>query len=430
MSDGDDETPDADSEASGADESSDSSAEDLEVRLTAAEEDLGAAETEADLDAVETTLDSIESDLESADLPEPEDEDEEGPREELEASLADLREQLEAERGPYAEDVVENIEAAKTTITDGEWTEEGESEIAAVVSDFADSVSETLDGDFAPSGDDDESLLTALDSVVEAVDAAGFDPDDDADDIGALLASTEELEAGLDDAQEWDDLEVREKLEAQGFYDVLGHVKDYPPEWSAIKVWEQRGNVDMILLALDMLESDFMEEHCLDAITRLGDDGAYDEMFQRASRRDKPGIEALGKMGDGATDAVETLLDYVDTDSDPQLQKVVFKALGEIGSEDATQALADKLVMENDNVRPFAARALGLIGDTRAIDPLADTLANDESDNVRTAAAWALRQIGTRRALEVAADYADDRSYIVQAEAERAVEALSTQQVA
>ena len=114
----------------------------------------------------------------------------------------------------------------------------------------------------------------------------------------------------------------------------------------------------------------------------------------------------------------------LDAGSDPGLQKVTLRALGEIGSEEATQAVADKLVMDNENVRPHVARTLGLIGDTRAVDPLADTLENDEDDNVRAAAAWALRQIGTEAALEAAADHVDDRSYLVQHEAERAADSL------
>jgi HEAT repeat protein len=179
-----------------------------------------------------------------------------------------------------------------------------------------------------------------------------------------------------------------------------------------------------VLRALDALGSEFMERHCLEALTRMGDPAAFDEMHGRAQKRDKPGIKALGKMGAGAEEAVETLVEYVDEDSDPQLQKVTFRALGEIGSEEATQPLANKLEMEDDNVRPIAARALGLIGDTRAIEPLADTIENDEERSVRTAAAWALRQIGTEDALEAAAAYDDAREYTLQAEAEKAREAL------
>ncbi|WP_251343868.1 HEAT repeat domain-containing protein [Haloplanus halophilus] len=407
MTDGDDET--------------DLPAETLDSRLDAAAEDLDAAETEADLDDVEETLDGIAEDLDAADLPTPDEdeEDAEDPREELDARLDDLRDELAAARGPYASDVVDDVEAARDTLTDTEWTEDGEDEAAAAVAAFVDEVATILDADL--SGDDAE----ALDAAAEAVADADLDADADAETIDDLLSATDDLAAGLDDAEEWDDLETHEQLRAQGFYDVLGHYKDFPPEWAALKEWEQRGNVEMVLLALDSFQSEFMERHCLEAITRMNDEAAFDAMHGRAGKRDKPGIKALGKMG--AEDAVDTLLEYVDADSDPGLQKVTFKALGEIGSEAATGPLANKLAAENEQVRPYAARALGLIGDTRAVDPLADTLADDENDEVRAAAAWALRQIGTERALSAAADYADDRAYLVQHEASQAADALAVE---
>ena len=422
MSDGDDAA-----DSSGADE--EPTAESLEERLTAVEEELDAAETEADLDEVEATIDDIESDLERADLPEPDedDDDAEDPRADLESKVDALRDALEEARGPYGEDVVAEIDEAKSTIEDTRWTEQGEGEVAEAVATFTDAAAETLDGSFSADGADTDSLVAALDSVAEAVTEAGFDADDDAEEIAALLEVTDALSTGLEEAQEWDDLLVNEQLEALGFYDCLGHYKDFPPEWSAVKEWEKQGNVEMVLLALDKLgDSGFMEEHCLEAITRMGDPGAFDEMHARAQKRGKPAIKALGKMGADAEDAVETLVDYVDADSDPALQKVTFKALGEIGSEEATQALADKLAMDNDNVRPHAARALGLVGDTRAVKPLTDALTDDEHDKVRAAAAWALRQIGTETALEAAAGAADDTAFVVQHEAERAAETLAS----
>ena len=66
-----------------------------------------------------------------------------------------------------------------------------------------------------------------------------------------------------------------------------------------------------------------------------------------------------------------------------------------------------------------------MIGDTRAIDPLADVLGDeDENPPVRASAAWALYQIGTKEALEAAAEYVDDASFIVEQEATKAQEAL------
>jgi len=410
MTDGDDET--------------DLPAETLDSRLDEAAEELDAAETEADLDAVEDRLDDIATDLDAADLPSPEDEDEDetDPAEELQGRLDELRDGLEDARGPYDSDVVDAIEDATATLADTRWTETGEDEAASAVESFVADVNETLGTDLAGPGTD------ALDAAAAAVADAGLDPDEDADTIATLLDHTDALASGLEDAEEWDDLETHEQLQAQGYYDVLGHYKDFPPEWAALKGWEQQGNVEMVLLALDSFQSDFMERHCLEALTRMNDEGAFEAMHQRASKRDKPGIRALGKIA--AEDAAETLVEYVDADSDPGLQKVTFKALGEIGSEAATGPIANKLVADNEQIRPHAARALGLIGDTRAIDPLADTLADDESDETRAAAAWALRQIGTERALAAAAEYVDDRAYLVQHEAEQATDALAVEQPA
>jgi tetratricopeptide (TPR) repeat protein len=51
-------------------------------------------------------------------------------------------------------------------------------------------------------------------------------------------------------------------------------------------------------------------------------------------------------------------------------------------------------------VRREAARALGQIGDERAVEPLVQALGEDEETNVRRAAAEALGQIGDERAVE------------------------------
>jgi hypothetical protein len=416
--DGDD--TDADGAADGDDVETAVTVEDLATRLDEAEESLEAAGTEADLDAVEETLDAVEADLGTIDRPDEDDEDAEDPAAEVEERLGDLREDVAADRGPYAADVVGATETAAETVSETRWTETGEDEAAAAVADFRAAVEETLDAAVEADEADPVAVLAAL---AAAVDGAGLDPDDDAETVAALVDAADDLEAGLEAAEEWDDLETREQLEAQGFYDVLGHYKDFPPEWSALKEHEQRGNVEMVLLALDSLGSDFMERHALEAITRMNDEGAFEQMHARAGKRDKPGIRAIGKMG--ADEAVETLVEYVDADSDPALQKVTFRALGEIGDERATQPLANKLAMENDVVRSHAARALGMVGDTRAVRPLAASLADDDIEAVRAAAAWALRQIGTRRALERAAEYADDRSYLVAHEARQARDALA-----
>ncbi|WP_232688364.1 HEAT repeat domain-containing protein [Halobacterium zhouii] len=428
MSDGDEE-PDETAEES-ATESADVPAkkldeETLSARLDDAEADLESAETESDLDDVEAQLDDVESDIEAADLPEAEDDDEDDPQETLESRLSDLRDDLEAQRGPYAEDVVADVEDAQSTMRDTRWTEQGERDLQDAVSAYLDDVSEILDESLGGGDEPDtDALADDLDAAVDAIQSANLDPDEDADTVEALVEATDEFTTDVEDAQGWDDLSVRQKLEAEGYYDVINQKhKDFPPEWTALKEWEQRENIEMILLVLDLMGgTEFMERHCLEALRRIGSEEALEEVGQRAARRDEMAIEIVGKTG--SEDGVEHVEDYVDSDSNPSLQKTAIKALGEIGSEDTTQAVADQLVAENDGVRSQAARSLGLIGDARAIDPLADVLADDDSETVRTSAAWALVQIGTERALEAAAEYADARSYIIQQEAEKAVDAL------
>ncbi len=408
----------------------------LAADLEPLESSLEAAETEDDLDVVEADLESVRAELESVEVPEPpetdDDEDEEdaepAPEEELqeqydeiESDLSDLESDLEDQRGPYGEDVVSEIEGVGGTITGTRWTEEGNAELIEAVDDFLDELNGLLDSSvtLVNQGEDvAEQLDATLDDAADAVADAGLDADDDAETIAGLLEATDDLEGDVDDATEWTDLEIREQLRREGYYDVLDHVKDFPPEWHALKVHEKRGNVDQILLALETFDSDFMEEHCMESLERMGSraEPAIDAMLQKANRRDQAAMRILGKIGVENEEIVETLVDYVD--SNPNLQQPAFRALGEIGAEDAVEPIAQQLVADEADVRSWAARALGLIGDTRAIDPLADRLADDESDRVRASAAWALNRIGTQEALEIVADYDDDRAYLVQAEAE------------
>jgi HEAT repeat protein len=395
------------------------SEEELKEELDVAEEELDEAETEADLDEVEAHLDEIEGHVETADLPEPDDEDEEGPREQFESRLSDLRSDLEDARGPYAEDVVEDVTETGTTVENTEWTDSGREELAETVEAFVADVEEILGVDItAPISTDVDDLAGAIEDAAVAIGEAGLDPDEDAETIAELQEAAADLEAGVEDAEEWDDLETREQLQAQGFYEVLDHTKDYPPEWHALKIWEKRGRVDMVLLALDNFQSNFMEEHCLEALERMGHPDSLDAMKEKAQRREEAAIRTIGNIGE--EEGLDAVLDYVD--SDPGLAKPAIKAVGQIGSEEATQDVANQLAADDSSVRSRAARALGLIGDTRAIEPLADTLETDEIDEVRASAAWALNQVGTERALESLRSYADDGVYLVEAEARKAVE--------
>ena len=426
MSEDTDEAADADEEAEEAADAGEAGAErpaldeDAMVeRLDGAAEELEAAETEADLDAVEEQLDAVAAALEEADLPEPDDEEEDHPEERIESRLSELRDDLEAQRGPYLEDVTAILEDAEATLTDSEWTEDGTDEAVDAAVAFAERADEAVDLDLVVDADDPEAAAAELAEVREALAGLTLDPDEDSETVEALFEAAEELETALEDAEVWDDLTVREQLDAQGFYDVLDpeNRKDFPPEWNAVKLYEQAGDVEPILTALEKLGSDFMEENILDALEHIAPVEAFDAVHERAQKRDHRAIRVLGRIGDER--ACETLEEFLGG-GDVRLELTTLRALGAIGEADSTQAVANRLAADNPEVRSAAARALGRIGDTRAIDPLADVLADDDADEVRASAAWALNQVGTERALEAAAQYTDDRSYIVQAEAEKA----------
>lgn len=394
----------------------------FEQRLDDVAEAVETAETEGDLDAVDETLDAVEADLDDATLS-GEDDDDDDPREDLEDRLGDLRDEVEEKRGPYVEDITDVLGTAEGTIQTSEWTEEGETEVATAVAAFFETAKETLDESFELAGDPPESVVAEdvtaekaaadLSAASETIGETDLDPDDDAEAIATLLEAADTLTDALDDAQVFDDLEVREQLERLGFYDVLTPETrmDYPPEWNAVKLYEARGEIEPILTAFEKLDSDFMQENILDALEHLGSAEAFDEVHALAKRRSTHPVRVLGRMGDER--ACGTLEGFLGG-RDVALEKESLRALGAIGSEDSTEPVAQRLAAENPEVRTAAARSLGLIGDTRAIEPLADLLDGDETEQVRASAAWALTQIGTERALDVVAEHQDDRSYLVQ----------------
>jgi HEAT repeat protein len=422
MTDGEDDSEQADGEAA-----PEGPVETFERRLDGVATDLDSAETESALDAVEAALDEIEADIDDADLPETDEEDADDPEALLADRIDELRDQMESQRGPYLSDVTDLVGTVESTIRDTRWTDNGEPTVVTAVETFLEDVVEIIEQSVRLGGQSATEAADALAVFDEEMADVELDPDEDAATITSLLTAAETLEQGVEDAEEWDDLEVRAKLQAEGFYDVLEPElrKDFPPEWNAVKIYEKQFKetgdpeaVEMILLAYDLLESEFMEENIFMSLGRIGPEQAFDAVHGQAQRRNKQAIDVLGKIGDDR--AVETLVDFIDGEGDPALQVTTLRALGAIGSEDATRAVADRLVAENADVRSAAARALGRIGDTRAIEPLEDVLESDDEDSVRASAAWALNQIGTERARKRVQSFTDDRSYLVQSEAQKA----------
>ena len=103
--------------------------------------------------------------------------------------------------------------------------------------------------------------------------------------------------------------------------------------------------------------------------------------------------DALAQIG---PPAIEPLIDALKYD-DTFVRRMAAKALGDIGDERAVTSLVAALTDDDLSVRGAAAEALDHVGDLRAVEPLIEALSDDEW-HVRAQAAQALGRLGDDRA--------------------------------
>jgi HEAT repeat protein len=123
---------------------------------------------------------------------------------------------------------------------------------------------------------------------------------------------------------------------------------------------------------------------------RCGHPKAEEVLIKALSRRDgvsRSAARELGRLGDAR--AVPPLVAMLEN---REVNKSATEALVHFGSQ-AVDGLLTGLKSESAVARRLAAGALGDIGDTRAVQALADVLAHDEDYGVRTAVAAALGQL-------------------------------------
>lgn len=125
----------------------------------------------------------------------------------------------------------------------------------------------------------------------------------------------------------------------------------------------------------------------------------YDDPATTQARKIKL-IELFGYLF--STKAVPRVLDGLKGD-DVEIAKASALALGNIGQKDTIPTLIQTMMKGRPELRPSAAKALGVLGalhgDFTIVDPLMDTLKTDDVA-LKTEVAWALGKLPDRRAYD------------------------------
>lgn len=122
-------------------------------------------------------------------------------------------------------------------------------------------------------------------------------------------------------------------------------------------------------------------------------------------------VKAMARTS--APEAIATLVEVVrERHEDPALLNSALSAIAESDKPDAVFAVVGLLGADDPNVRIYAALALGMLADDRALPELLARL-NDPDMNVRFHVLEALGRIGDRRAASVIADIAETGNFFL-----------------
>jgi HEAT repeat protein len=154
----------------------------------------------------------------------------------------------------------------------------------------------------------------------------------------------------------------------------------------------------------ELLSGDFVKiEHATSAIKKMPDSDKHQYLYiltpKLKAKNEEIRVNAAKALGCiGDAKAVEPLIGAL-KDWNADVRQRVAEALGGIGDAKAVEPLIDALKDEDVNVRGLAAGALGDIVDAKAVDPLLEAL-KDENEYVRGIAARALERVGDARGAE------------------------------
>lgn len=120
--------------------------------------------------------------------------------------------------------------------------------------------------------------------------------------------------------------------------------------------------------------------------------------------------------------AVAPLLEMLDRPYEYMLWVTAILSLGKLKALSAVKPLLAAIKFDHDGVRIAAAWALGEIADQRAFEALADIALYDRSAPVRRAAVTAVGKMRDRRALGILKQAFEDEDYYVRERAREAME--------
>ncbi|MBZ0292018.1 MAG: HEAT repeat domain-containing protein [Anaerolineae bacterium] len=181
----------------------------------------------------------------------------------------------------------------------------------------------------------------------------------------------------------------------QSWIDALGHI-DPEKRIEAINKLEEANHVDAAPHLADVLREDIdmgVRFQAAQVLARFADPNTVPEMLEALRGDDlwlrMAATEGLIRIGEPSVEGLITALNHANR----AVRRASAKALGKIGDARAVTALRAALLDHDVDVRRFAAQAMGRIGQEETIDALSDAL-RDDSDRVRKAAASALVAIG------------------------------------
>jgi len=188
---------------------------------------------------------------------------------------------------------------------------------------------------------------------------------------------------------------------------LLASLNDPETQWLAVRILDRIGSrdIDSLIAALRDERTSWYAEQ---ALTRL--DGAALPQLEEHLRRDDAAIRegvarVMGEVKDRR--AVAPLLEAIQSPGDAGATSAA--ALIQIADPASVEPLIELLGSQSEQVRLYAAYALGGLRDRRAVPALTRAL-SDPSSSVRGIAAHALGQIGARAATEALVAALEDPS--------------------